>query len=244
MRNIMKTSLLIAFAASILTMVGCSDLTDASSTNLLENELSALVNNSSSTVSDDALLYDEFDPMSGDYYAFDQCDGTLGMRGGKGGGKGKGGHHGKGHGNHSDSLNISKGHRHKVDSLALIINCLSLTDEQKVSVQVVKDSLVARVKVILVATREEQKPLRDSARAQAKVVFDQLKAGTITRDEAHTQLDAIRAALETALAPSKEAAVAQIKVLRDASIQEIRALLTAEQQAILDAWIATGVVPC
>jgi len=74
--------------------------------------------------------------------------------------------------------------------------------------------------------------------------IDGVKAGTITRADAKIQLDAIRATLKEALKPGRDAAVAQIQPLQDAAFTQIRTLFTADQQALWDRWMTTGVLPC
>ncbi|MBL7999354.1 MAG: Spy/CpxP family protein refolding chaperone [Candidatus Kapabacteria bacterium] len=237
MKTMLAKLTALASVALALTITGCSNVTEPATTGVtLEQELSAMMTNTSATISDDGIACQDFDPMNGDYYRF---DGPSEMRGGK---HGKGGHHGKG--GKRDSLHIGKGHKGKADSLMMIIKCLNLTDDQKLNAKPILDTLRSQVHVILKALRDEQKPLRDDARTQAKAVFDQLKAGTITRDEAKTQLDAIRTALNTALEPGRTAAHAQIKDLRVAAVAQLRGLLTPEQQAILDAWVQSGIIPC
>lgn len=238
MKHLWKKLIGIASISITLFAVGCSHLTEPVTDSVsVEQELNAMVNSNSSTISDDGIACKDFDPMNGEYYRF---DGAMEMR------RGRGGNHHKGdrHGSKRDSLRIGKGHKGRADSLSMIIKCLNLDANQTVAVKTITDSLRLQVRSILQATREEQKPLRESAREQAKVVFDQLKAGTISKDEAITQLDAIRTALVTALEPGRTKAQEQIKVVRDSAIAQIRELLTDEQKAILDNWIATSIIPC
>jgi Spy/CpxP family protein refolding chaperone len=238
MKHLWKKLIGIVSVSATLFAVGCNHLTEPTVESVsIEQELNAMVNSSSSTISDDGIACKDFDPMNGEYYRF---DGAMEIR------KGRGRNHDKGgrHGGKRDSLHIGKGHKGRADSLSMIIKCLNLDANQIASVKIITDSLRSQVRSIIKATREEQKSLRETAKAEAKVVFDQLKAGTITKDEAIAQLDAIRTALVTALEPGRTKAQEQIKIVRDSAIAQIRELLTDEQKAILDNWIATSTIPC
>lgn len=116
--------------------------------------------------------------------------------------------------------------------------------------------------------QDELKALREEMKADRDAIMAQLKEGAITREEAATQLkalreeqkaklaeinaktqterDALNAKLRELAAQRKaieERVKAAIKANQDAMYRQIRAMLTTEQQAIWDAWVAGG-DPC
>lgn len=240
----MKTRILTALYAAIVTLslatIGCSNATDPQTDNSasVDEQVALFIRQNASVISDDGLLFPEMDTMCPrNDVPFEMREGHHGGKGGKHGGMG--GHHGGiGHkGDFRKPLN-------KFDSLRLVLPCLKLTAEQDSNLRVLLAALHQQVDSIMKATREAQLPLRQEAQAKAKLVLDSLKAGTITRDQAKADLDAIRQELETALQPGRDAAKAAIKALQSATLTAIRGILTAEQVAAYDIWLSTGQLPC
>ena len=85
--------------------------------------------------------------------------------------------------------------------------------------------------------REEEKALHASLRAQ-------LKAGTITRDEANAQLEAFKAKNAAIVQAAAEAMKAAVKACNDTLEAAIVAMLTPEQVLLWNQWKATGTKPC
>lgn len=250
MKTNIQKALLGAVALLSVVVIGCSNLIDPdndTSSVPVENQLAMFVAQNANTTSDDGVLFPEIDIMcpKGDlpFIAGHHGKGDKGDKGGKGHHdgdiNGKHGHHG-GIG-HKGGFNRPKT---KFDSLRLVLPCLKLTAEQDTAVRTVLTTLHTQIDSILKATRTAQLPLRQDAQAKAKAVLDSLKAGSITREAAKTQLDAIRLELETALQPGRDAAKAVITTLQNDALTAIRGLLTTEQQAPWDIWISTGQLPC
>lgn len=127
-----------------------------------------------------------------------------------------------------------------------ILGCLELTADQKTAIATLLRDHQDCTKSVMDSLRSSEKPLVEAARAAQKAVRDQLKAGTITRDEARAQLAQIKADLKAQLEsnPVREWARQALENCRQELYAQIRALLTAEQQVIWDEWVATGTLPC
>ncbi len=127
-----------------------------------------------------------------------------------------------------------------------IFHCLELTAEQKAAIAAVMNGQRDCTKSIMDSLRASEQPLVEAARTAQKAVRDQLKAGTITRAEALAQLAQIKADLQAQLEsnPVREWARQALEACRQELYKQIRSLLTAEQQAIWDEWVATGTLPC
>lgn len=86
--------------------------------------------------------------------------------------------------------------------------------------------------------RAQQKEVLAGFRDQRKGIIDAYKNGDITREDAAAQLKELQAAIREAMAPLHEQAKAVAEACRTQFHDCLRAFLTEEQQAILDAWIA------
>lgn len=127
-----------------------------------------------------------------------------------------------------------------------IFRCLELTDAQ---MELVKGFLSGHrdcVGPVIDSLRASEKPLLEAARAARQEVIAKYKAGEITREEAREQLSAIHARLREALQnnPVKAWAKEALENCRNGLMRQIRSVLTEEQQAMWDEWIATGKLPC
>lgn len=127
-----------------------------------------------------------------------------------------------------------------------IFRCLELTDEQ---MELVKGFLSGHkdcVSPIIDSLRASEKPLLEAARAAHQEVIAKYRAGEITKEEARAELRAIHARLREALQnnPVKAWAQEALQNCRNELMRQIRSVLTEDQQAIWDEWVATGKLPC
>ncbi|MBU3740966.1 MAG: hypothetical protein FGM24_01650 [Candidatus Kapabacteria bacterium] len=121
-----------------------------------------------------------------------------------------------------------------------LLKALNLTAEQQTAV---KDLLAQHedcAKAVRDALRASEQALMEPFKAQRDEVKAKLAAGEITREEARALIGEINAAAREALKnnPEREAAKAAMQACRDSFLAALRALLTPEQSAILDQWIA------
>lgn len=127
-----------------------------------------------------------------------------------------------------------------------IFRCLDITDSQ---LELIKGLLSGHkdcVNPIIDSLHASEKPLLEAARAAREEVIAAYKAGDITREEAREQLRTIHTDLREALNsnPVREWARAALENCRNELLGQIRSVLTEEQQAVWDEWVATGTLPC
>lgn len=132
----------------------------------------------------------------------------------------------------------------KFGQLGRILPCLTLTADQLTQLRSLMETHRTSVHQIMTDTRTAEQPFRTAADEQVKAIKDQVLAGTMTRDSARSAIMAIRTQLVADTKPLRDAARVQIEDLQNALVSQIRAILTAEQQAIWDAWMTSGTVPC
>ncbi|MBI3258455.1 MAG: hypothetical protein HYZ54_03085 [Ignavibacteriae bacterium] len=132
----------------------------------------------------------------------------------------------------------------KFGQLPRILPCLELTADQMTQLRTLLEGGRTAVEQIMKDERTAEQPFRAAADSQVKAIRAAVAAGTLTRAEAHAQIDAIRTQLMADTKPLREAARAAISDLQAGLIPQIRAILTDAQMAIWDAWMTTGTVPC
>lgn len=90
------------------------------------------------------------------------------------------------------------------------------------------------------ALRTAEMVIIKAANEQRKAIMDQLKAGTITKEEARTQLKALNLATRETLKndPDVQAALAALKACQEAFFANVRGILTEAQQVIWDKYMA------
>jgi len=117
---------------------------------------------------------------------------------------------------------------------------LNLTAEQRAQIEILHRQKIECEKAAMQALRISEKTIRDGFKAQRDVIKDAIKAGTITREQARTQMRALEIQEREALKnnPARTIYEAAKKACTDTFNAGVRALLTEEQQAIWDAFIA------
>lgn len=123
-----------------------------------------------------------------------------------------------------------------------IIGCLQLTPDQMASVKGFMKSFEACSKGVRDSLRNSEKAIIMQSKASVKAIMDSVKAGTLDKATAATELKAINAATRDALKnnPVRTWADASMKACHDTLFASIRGILTADQQTIWDNWVATG----
>jgi hypothetical protein len=174
-------------------------------------------------------------------------DHDMGMNA-KGDRRGKG--PGRGHGNDDrddkGDLDDHRGDSAKLKrpNLRAVIDCLKLTPEQLTQLQALhqakhdcEKAAKEQFKATLEPIRLQEKALHDSLRAQ-------VKAGTISRADAHAQMKAFKDANAQSMQAAVDVMKAAVKACNDALLAGIEALLTPEQLILWNQWKATGTNPC
>ena len=156
-------------------------------------------------------------------------------------GKGPGRGHGK---DDRDSSGKNDGISPKRAHLRAVIDCLKLTEDQMKQVQALHQAKHDCEK----AAREQFKVTVEPIRLQEKALHDslkaQVKAGTITRADAHAQIKAFKDANASTMQAAIETMKAAVKACNDTLLAGIEALLTPEQLLLWNQWKATGTNPC
>jgi hypothetical protein len=159
------------------------------------------------------------------------------LRGGGPGGKGRpgrGGHDGRGH--------HGRGHGGSIDNIAPLGIRSYRAAASQFGLSAGQDSLF---RVYLAALRDcagsaatSYRAARQTAFAPYRTRIDSIRAavkgGTITREEAKAQLDAIRAEFEAVIAPLNEQLRTEVSSCRSTFEAAVEAMLTAEQR---DVWL-------
>lgn len=113
-----------------------------------------------------------------------------------------------------------------------ILRALRLTDAQKEAVKVCLDDFQACAKANMDTYRDARKELMDEFRTTAQGIRAALQAGTITTEEARTQMRAAMVALREAMKPIDEAMRAGMQSCHTALDECIHPILTPEQWAL------------
>jgi hypothetical protein len=226
MKNTIKIALSAVATAVMMFAIGCSNNGSspvAANDNTTTDALTSIVTNSSTDLS--PICPDgQFPNDNGETPFGAPTDGPKG-----------GGPNGGGPGMKDSS---------KFGQLPRILPCLKLTADQMSQLKALMEGFKTSADKIMKDERTAEQPLRTAADAQVKVIRDAVKAGTMTRDSAHAAIDAIRTQLIADTKPLRDAARASITDLQNTLLPQVRALLTADQQAIWDAWMTTGTIPC
>lgn len=96
---------------------------------------------------------------------------------------------------------LGKGHfdRGGFFHIGFIFKDLNLTADQQAQIKTFMQARIDCQKALQQQLRDSEKPILDEANAARQVIIDQLKAGTITKEEAQTQLKALRDATKAKL---------------------------------------------
>lgn len=217
-----------------VAIVGCSDsLTDAG-----DSELVATYDAYDATLLDETLMttYDEVpsieqallaDSTGTDSTACDSLRG--GERHGKGHGREGGRHGGRGRGHDGGIGDIAplgiRNYRNAASQLGLSAEQDALF---RTSMAGLRDCAGDAAATYRTAREAAIAPYKSSIDA----IREAVKAGTMTREEAKTQLDSIRTAFEAAIAPLNEELRASVAACRSTFEAAVEAMLTAEQLAL------------
>jgi Spy/CpxP family protein refolding chaperone len=158
----------------------------------------------------------------------------------------------RGPGGKRDSVNDRGGDKDSVRGdksnrparLESVLPCLKLTAEQ-----------IAKLREFMTANRDCEKAARDQFRAtiepirqQQKTAIDaikeQVKAGTLTKADARTQIEALNSSLKPAVQAAEAAMKAALEACRASLMANIESILTPEQLVIWMQWKTTGKAPC
>lgn len=128
----------------------------------------------------------------------------------------------------------------KYDPLRRVMSKLNLTDTQKVQIATFTQEYKDCITLAKQALRESEKAILEAAKLQRDSIITEYKNGTITKEEARTQIKELNAATRELLKnnPLKETTEAAILLCWETYIANIRGILTTEQQVIWDEWIA------
>lgn len=120
-----------------------------------------------------------------------------------------------------------------------LLRHLNLSDDQKGAVEGLLASHRECVASALESLRAAEKEIISAARAAAEEIKQQVKDGTLTRDEARAKLRAISERTRQALKalPGREEARKAMKSCDDTFLRGLSEILTPEQTAILKRWL-------
>jgi len=120
-----------------------------------------------------------------------------------------------------------------------LLRALKLTPEQEVAVRRLLASHNDCVKSAFESLRAAEKSIIEAARAESEAIKQQVKDGTLTREEARVKLRELSKRTKEALRnlPGRLDARAAIKACDDAFLEGLKGILTPDQLAILQRWV-------
>ncbi len=121
-----------------------------------------------------------------------------------------------------------------------IFKKLNLTGEQRGQIEILRQQKIACEKAAKDVLKASERAIKESFSAQRNAINVGVKAGTITRDEASTQMRALEAAQKAAMEANPARAIAQAALLacRKTFNDGVGAILTSEQKVIWDDFLA------
>lgn len=131
----------------------------------------------------------------------------------------------------------NKGPRHPFERL---LGALNLTPDQKAQVQELLAAHKDCATAALEALKAAERAILDRAKAAREEIKAGVEAGTVTREEARQQLRDLNKATREAIKnlPEREAARAALKECDDRFLAALRGILTEDQIATLDKFVA------
>ncbi|MFZ9977748.1 MAG: Spy/CpxP family protein refolding chaperone [Candidatus Kapaibacteriota bacterium] len=125
-----------------------------------------------------------------------------------------------------------------------VLPCLKLTPEQN-----------AKLREFMMAQRDCEKaardqfrtalePLRRAQKAAMDAIRADLKAGTITREEANAKVKALNERMKNATQEAEAQVRAAVKACMDTFFTNLESILSPEQLALWNEWKRTGKTPC
>lgn len=121
-----------------------------------------------------------------------------------------------------------------------LLAALNLSDEQKAMVARLQEAHKACATSALEALRAAERSILEKAKAQREALKAEVEAGTKTKEEARAAIREINAATREALKnlPERAAAREAMKACDDAFLNGLRRILTPDQVAILEKFLA------
>jgi seryl-tRNA synthetase len=90
----------------------------------------------------------------------------------------------------------------------------------------------------------ELEPLRRAQKAAMDAIRADLKAGTITREEANAKVKALNERMKNATQEAEAKVRVAVKACMDRFFSRLESILTPEQLALWNEWKRTGKSPC
>ena len=130
--------------------------------------------------------------------------------------------------------------------LGFLFRQLNLTDDQKVAVRDLAKTFHTAMRPLVRQFHEANKTIIQDANTQRKAIVDQVKAGTLTREEAAVKIRALNEATRDLIKANQASQTIKTDMcaVRDTFFTGVRAVLQGQQIAKWDAWIARLKDPC
>lgn len=130
--------------------------------------------------------------------------------------------------------------------LGFFFRQLNLTDEQKTTVRALAKTFHTNMKPLVRQFHEANKAIIRVANSDRKAIVDQLKAGTLTREEAAVQIKDLNQATRRKIQanPASQRIKAAMCTERDNLFAGIKAILQGDQLTKWRRWIASIKDPC
>jgi hypothetical protein len=128
--------------------------------------------------------------------------------------------------------------------LESVLPCLKLSAEQLVKLREFMTANRDCEKAAKDQFRAVIEPIRQQQKAAIDAIKEQVKAGTLTKADARTQIEALNASLKPAVKSAEAAMKAALDACRATLMGNIESMLTPEQLVIWMQWKTTGKVPC
>ncbi|MGE5496439.1 MAG: Spy/CpxP family protein refolding chaperone [Syntrophothermus sp.] len=130
--------------------------------------------------------------------------------------------------------------------LGLIFKRLNLTDEQKAAIKEFSKTYHETMKPLVKQYFDANKTIMNDAKAQRKLIMDDLKTGKLTRDEAKTKLKDLNASTRDKIAANPESVKIKEEMCkaRDTYFNNVKSVLTTDQLTKWDEFISKIKNPC
>lgn len=130
--------------------------------------------------------------------------------------------------------------------LGFFFRQLNLTDEQKTAVRDLAKAFHENMKPLVRQFYEANKTIMQEANTSRKAIVDQVKAGTLTREEAAAKIKDLNQATRDKIKanPASQTIKTSMCAERDRLFAGVRAVLKGDQITKWDGWIAKLKDPC
>lgn len=158
----------------------------------------------------------------------------------------------RGPGGKRDSVNDRGGDKDSVRGdksnrparLESVLPCLKLTAEQIAKLREFMTANIDCEKAARDQFRATIEPIRQQQKTAIDAIKEQVKAGTLTKADARTQIEALNSSLKPAVQAAEAAMKAALESCRASLMANIESILTPEQLVIWMQWKTTGKAPC